>query len=200
MPTASLDLGLMSGIAPQNQDSYFQQTVEDPFTRLPPVYVFADYSINVLASITDDSAQQLPYQVDSVSVTSSISGLFTYTNIGNNVLIETGGETPFNDSWVFLIEVDPESENDADRYGYTTVSSPTELVVNGQLDSVDLIRWNHPSSSVVNVSHTFTITGSAINNGITETYTDDIVLTQGLYFRYDPYTELVRNVAAGNYP
>lgn len=196
MPSVELTLGTVSDIASaEGNDAYFQQAGD--LIRLPPVYVFDTYSVTVNAGLVLDEGE-LPHTISGVTVTSSISDLFAYSTSASSFTLTTGSNTPFSDEWEFLVPKEP-TESDPDDYEYVRVDIPNDLVVNNEKTWINMIQWVPPSESTIDVTHTVTVNGyeTAIP---ANTFTETLTLSQGMYFKYPPYTNLVKDIASGDYP
>jgi hypothetical protein len=186
MPTVVLSIAGVTNIATaEGQDQYFQQA--GVIQRLPPVYVFDNYSINVLSSI-ELSQGDTPHTISSVAMSSTPSNLFDYTETVNTVTIQTGSSSPFSEYWKFLM---PDKS-------YTQVDSPNDLVEADVATWDELVEWAPPSESSVDVAHSITVTYYK-NTTPNTLIQSNVILSQGMYFKYEPNTNILKQIASKTY-
>lgn len=159
-------------------DPYDAYSGEDnPY--LPPVFMGDNFVITVGAELTLEEGDEI-YQWSISSVTSSSLPYYEYTNTGTSVELRTGSTSPFSDYFEFLMP-----DNTLQQISIESAREQGFLA---------LIQWSPPSSPVTTVSHTFTV--NYTNTTTQQTFSESINKSHNLYFQYQPYTQLIKDLAA----
>lgn len=175
MPTVSLVVSAVNDadVGGDPYDTY----VGDDNPYLPPVFMGDNFVITVSANIELDEEDTDSWSIDSISV--ATLPYFSYTDNTTSVEIRTGSTSPFSDYFEWLMPgnvLQQLSIDDARDQGFLA-----------------LIQWSPPASPSVTVSHTFTV--NYTNNTLNQSYSTSINKSQGVHFQYQPYTQLIKDLA-----
>ena len=173
MPIVAVNVTSSTNIATsEGSDEYF--TAANNYPYVPPVLIGDNFSITLTATLEfEEGESALGWGIDSISIAGD-STVFDYTTTQpDTATIEHSGGTPFNDYFEFVMpdgSFETLSVEDARAQGFATLK-----------------QWSPPSQSIINKTHTVTV-----NYSQNETqYSEDVVKTGNVYFKYPPYTQLV---------
>lgn len=151
----------------QSGDEWF--TAANNYPYVPPVYLGDNFAVTLDATLQfEEGESETGWSITNVSITGNTE-IFTYTG----TVIEGAGGSPFNDYFEFVM---PDFS--------TSVLTVSDARTQG---FASLKQWSPPNQSLANDIHTITVDYE--NNGTPYQHVE--TKTGNLYFKYEPYTQLV---------
>ena len=185
--TVDVDITVIasSNVASDEQQDPFYANTDN---YIPPVYALDSYSITLGATLdfTDEETAS-DYSVIDVRVSGN-TDLFTYTDNGVTINIQTGDNTPFDDYYEFLTLPPGDLPDDL---GNANVEI---LDYNDAIDDgfVALVKWSEPDPDIVLKSHSFQVDVREESSNTINTYT--ISKNQNMYFDYRLMVDIISNL------
>jgi hypothetical protein len=179
--TTKLDIVSAFNVASsETHDPYYDPEGIGTEGRLPPVFFLDSFSITVGAYLepTGEGGSTDGYSIVDVRLSSGDTDVFSYTDNGLTITIETGTTSPFNDYYEFLSTPEGELPENLPSANLEVI----EYDIAVEDGYVALIKWYEPDPTVVPRTHSFEI--DILNSFANTVSTVTRSYVQNVYFDY----------------